>query len=92
MGQHSNLRDVLVLFFRDDITAWYARRSGRGMPGSAALQPAQLGKLAAANAGKTLERIMQVHKSPMSAAKFQERTCACAPIRVWPACNCRIAS
>ena len=64
LAPRSNLLDVLMLFFRDDITAWLARRAGRFAAAAPALQLAQqLRSLAAANVDKTAARLAQARPS-----------------------------
>ena len=59
-AKHTNIKDVLALFFRDDIIAWSARRSGRHASAGAGLRPSQLKQLVQANVEKTFERLKEV--------------------------------
>ena len=58
--KHTNIRDVLSLFFREDIIAWSARRSGRHASAGAGLKPAHLKQLVQLNVEKTFERLKEV--------------------------------
>ena len=68
--KHTNIRDVLALFFRDDIIAWSARRSGRHASAGAGIKPAQLRSLVQMNVERTFERLREVslHASAYMAA------------------------
>ncbi len=72
--------DVLVLFLREDILAWAARRLGRPSTGANAISPSQLRDVVAQNAQKCLNRLEMVrarfyvdflHKSHEFGFQFQ---------------------
>lgn len=58
--KHTNIQDVLALFFRDDIIAWSARRSGRHASAGAGIKQAQLRHLVQLNVERTFERLKEV--------------------------------
>ena len=60
LGKHSNLKDVLSLFLRDDILGWSARRSGRPTSASNVLPNEQLAELVHVNVNRALERLASV--------------------------------
>ena len=62
LAKHSNLADLLALFFRDDIVAWTQRRAQRG----AGLRTAQLKQLVDANVDNCLRRMAEVAPSQPS--------------------------
>lgn len=74
-AKHTNIRDVLTLFFRDDIIAWSARRSGRHASAGAGLKPAHLKQLVQLNVDKTWERLVEVRAVPYCACFVQTQSC-----------------
>ena len=62
VAKHTNIKDVLALFFRDDIIAWSARRSGRHASAGAGIKPAQLRSLVHLNVERTFGRLKEVRQ------------------------------
>ena len=77
LAKHSNLADLLALFFRDDIVAWTQRRAQRG----AGLRTPQLKQLVDLNVEQCLKRMGEVAPAAPSEVRTSHPLClSCVPL------------